>query len=124
MLKKFLHLFITLLLVTLISGCSIFMPHTQLITINGEPAGATAIVNGQIIKTPGSIRVRRNQFLSITINKDGYCPGYLNGGYSLSATGYLDIFGGFCFLFPFFGLISPGAFSLDQENFYYILQKR
>lgn len=119
--KKFFQAFVASVLIALLSGCSLFASKTQSISINGQPAGATVVVNGQPLVAPTTVEVKPNQRLSIAISKEGYNPCILNSGYTLSTTGILDLVGTFFFLFPALGFISPAAFTLDQENFYYNL---
>lgn len=112
---------IAVTMAVIVSGCSIFVPTTQVISINGEPAGAKIIVNGMPYSGPCTVAVKRNRMVSILVSKKGYSPYTGTIGTSLNTFGILDVVGGVCFLFPFIGLIAPGAFSLDQDAFYYIL---
>ena len=105
----------------LLSGCSIFVPRTQTITVNGIPTGAQVVVNGRVMHSPASVNVPCNRTVQIQVSKKGYYPCYLNGSYSLSTTGILDLIGFFVFVVPALGFISPGAFTLDQDTFYYEL---
>ena len=104
-------------------GCSLFVPATQQITIDGEPAGAKVIVNGRRVTTPATVEVKRNAFINIEVSKEGYEPQSLKGSFGLSPLGILDLLGGFVILVPFIGFASPGAFQQDQENFYFTLVK-
>ena len=121
MIKKIFGTFTAILLATIIAGCSIFVPSTQTITINGQPAGAQVIVNGNSISAPGTVQVKRNVKVNIMVIKEGYNPYFMNSGYSLNTWGAIDIIGGFIWLVPFIGLAAPGAYNLDQESFYYVL---
>lgn len=104
-----------------ISGCSLFMPWNQTISINGNPPDANVVVNGNTINAPGTVRVRRDKNVSIVVTKNGYQPFFMTSGYSLSACGILDIIGGFFWIVPLFGLLAPGAYRLDSDNFSYAL---
>ena len=119
--KKFFQAVVASVLIASLSGCSLFADKTQTITINGQPAGAHVVVNGTPMTAPGTLNVKRNQHLSITVTKEGYNPFLINSGYTLSTTGILDLAGTFFFHFPALGFLSPGAFTLDQDNFYYTL---
>ena len=119
--KKFFQAVVASVLIASLSGCSLFADKTQPISINGQPAGATVVVNGQPMVAPVHMEVKRNQRLSITVSKEGYNPCLINSSYTLSTTGMLDLAGTIFFLFPALGFISPGAFTLDQDNFYYNL---
>ncbi len=121
MIPRTLKTLTALALVAALAGCSIFAPRTQTITINGEPADAKIIVNGNVVSTPASIEVRRNKNISIMVTKKGYHPYSANTGFFLSQWGILDVIGGVLFLFPIIGLASPGAYALDQDSFYYVL---
>lgn len=121
MFKRIAYCCVSLVLVVSISGCSLFVPHKQSISINGKPANATVIVNGRQYNTPTVIQVKRNKDVSIVVSKDGYNTFQCHSGHSLSTWGILDVIGGVCVLVPFLGLLSPGAFELDQDNFYYVL---
>lgn len=76
------------------------------IYINGNLAG-----NGT-----AQMPVKRNQNVQIMVKKEGYLPAYRNIGKSLNTTGILDIIGGVIILIPLFGLLAPGAYSLDETN--------
>lgn len=62
------------------------------------------------------IPVKRNQNVSIMAKKDGYIPIQRSIGKSINTTGMLDVIGGLIFLLPLFGLLAPGAYSLDETN--------
>lgn len=119
--KKSLFSMVALSGLVLLSGCSLFVPPTQNITVNGTPLGAQVVVNGRVMHAPVSVSVPRNKSVQIQVTKKGYYPCYLNGSYTLSPTGMMDIVGTVFFLFPALGFISPGAFTLEQDTFYYEL---
>lgn len=119
--KKIFMLCISVMLAAAISGCSLFVPHTQTVNINGQPAGAQIIVNGNVYRAPCTVTVPKNKMLNINVTHDGYYPYSLMTSYSLSTTGMLDLVGTFFFLVPALGFISPGAFTLDTDSFYYVL---
>ena len=121
MIKDLFRMMVTAALVATISGCSLFVPHSQSITINGTPGDAVITVNGNTVYAPASIRVPRDKNVGILVSKEGYSPFLMSSGYSLSAWGVLDIIGGVIWLVPFFGLLAPGAYSLDNDTFYYSL---
>ena len=104
-----------------IEGCSFFAPYTQTIHINGSPADATVVVNGIITSVPASIEVPRNKNLTIIAHKEGYNPYNVTTGYSLSTIGTVDAIGCYLLLLPGLGLLSPGAWELSEDNFYYVL---
>lgn len=110
-----------ILLAVSLTGCSLFVPYRQTISISGHPANATVTVNGQQMTTPANIKVRRNKSVNIVVSKPGYNSFVSNSGYTLSSWGVLDIVGGVFFLVPFVGLIAPGAYELSQDHFNYVL---
>ena len=59
--------------------------------------------------------------LSITVSKEGYQTVMLSSNCTLSTFGVLDLVGGFFLLVPWVGLLAPGAFTLDNQNFTYHL---
>lgn len=121
MFKKIAYFGVTLMLVISISGCSLFVPHSQHITINGKPANAEIVVNGRHYTSPATVMVKRNKNVNIIVSKNGYSTYTAQSGHSLSTWGILDVIGGACVLVPFLGLLSPGAYELDHDNFYYVL---
>ena len=118
---RMVKLALSAVLAGVVAGCSIFAPSTQTLTISGQPAGAMVMVNGNTFAAPGQIQVKRNQQVSFLITKKGYHPATITSTATLSPFGLLDVVGGFCFLIPFVGLLAPGAFIHDQENFHYYL---
>lgn len=121
MIKKTAKIFTSAILCFVLSGCSLFMPWKQTISIKGNPPGATVVLNGNTVSAPGEFRVRRDKNVTIVVTKDGYHPHLAAAGYSLSTCGILDVIGGVIFLIPLFGLLAPGAYSLDNDTFYYVL---
>ena len=121
MIGRFLKVLTSLVLAAAIAGCSLFAPKTQSVTINGEPSGCRVIVNGNVVTVPCAIQVKRNQNVQIHVSKKGYVPSMMSCGYSLNLFGMLDLIGTICWLVPVVGLLTPGAYSLDQENFFFSL---
>lgn len=106
------------------SGCSLFAPAQQMITVNTSPDGARVLVNGNLCHSPVSLRVPRRRDLSIVVAMNGYASQARGVPSYLSTTGILDIIGGFFFLVPFVGLASPGAWELEQTDFYFELEPK
>ena len=104
-----------------INGCSFFAPSTQSIYINGTPADATVIVNGNTVKVPATLEVPRNKNLTIIAHKNGFKSYKVTTGYSLSTIGTVDAIGCWLLLLPGAGLLAPGAWELMENNFYYVL---
>lgn len=120
--NNFFRMTVALLLAVAVSGCSLFAPHTQTITINGQPEGAKVIVNGNVYVAPCMFEIKRNQSLNIIVTKKGYETYTNQSSFGLSTIGLVDVVGGAIWLVPFIGLVSPGAFAHSQNNFYYILE--
>ena len=121
MIGKFVRAASSVVLVLAIAGCSVFAPQNQTITISGEPASAAVMVNGNHVTVPATMLVKRNQNINIVVSKKGYRTHMMSGGFSLSTFGILDIIGGCIFLVPFVGLLTPGAYTLDQDHFHFVL---
>lgn len=119
--KKFLNGVVCVVLLLTISGCSIFMPWSETITVQGAQEGATIVVNG-VPAVNGVADVRSNKPVDIIVRKDGYKPWYAHSTTTLSSTGIADVVGCFLFLVPGVGLFFPGAFNHTQTYFYYDLQ--
>ncbi len=109
------------LLLIIMSGCSFFAPSTQSVFINGVPADATVIVNGNTVKVPITLDVPRNKNLTIIAHKPGFSVYKSTTGYSLSTIGTVDAIGCWLLLFPGVGLFAPGAWELTENSFYYVL---
>ena len=61
---------------------------------------------------------------TIVVRKDGYSTQVYPLGSSLGKCGILDIAGTVLFIFPVFGLLSSGAYTLDQHTIYAPLSKK
>jgi hypothetical protein len=120
--KKFFNGLVCVVLLLAISGCSIFGPYTETITVTGAQEDATIIINGMRTST-GTLDVRSNKPVNIIVKKEGYKPWYAHSSTTLSATGIADVIGCFLFLVPGVGLFFPGAFNHTQTYFYYDLQQ-
>ena len=121
MFKKSVSLVLLCSMLFAVSGCSFFAPSKQNIYIDGTPADATVVVNGVVTKTPATIEVPRNKNLTIIAHKNGFKPWQKKTGYSLNTIGTLDAIGCYLLLLPGLGMLSPGAWELEQDHFYYIL---
>ena len=99
------------------SGCSAFRSSTQTISVTTDQADAEIYINGTLAgKGTAHMPVKRNQNVLVLAKKDGYIPISRSIGKGFSTTGVLDLIGGFLIVIPFFGLMAPGAYSLDEEN--------
>ena len=103
--------------IILLSACSLGMPPTQKLTVNTSEPGAEIWINGQVRGTsPLETDVERNKNVSIMARKDGYETGNRSLGTRLSSTGKQDIIGTILFAIPVIGLLSPGAWEIDETT--------
>ncbi len=103
-------------------SCSLFSSGTQHIAIDTNDPNATIKVNGMTMGK-GSVvaalkKNKSHSIMAISGNKRGIAV----VDSELSTTGMLDIAGGVLFLFPFLGLLSKGAWTLDPEHVHIDLQ--
>lgn len=120
--KLFLSLF-TAYITIYITGCSTFVERTQQIMVNGQPAGATVIVDGKNYIAPCTITIDRDKNIKIVVMKDGYLPQNMESNWAFSTTGLLDLAGAYFLILPGIGLFFPGAYIHKQTNHYYVLVK-
>ena len=106
------------------NGCSLFAPKSETVFVNSEPQGAQVLVNNSNQgMTPCNISVPCKG-ATIVVRKDGYTTQVYPIGSSLGKCGILDIAGTVLFIFPVFGLLSSGAYTLDQHTVYAPLSKK
>ena len=111
-------------LATQLTGCCVFMPHTQDVHVSCNPTDATLMINGQHFQTPATVTVPRNREVSIKCTKEGYYTYDRLVGTHMNPLAAVDLVGTLFLLFPVIGLISPGANSLDQTVFKIDLTKQ
>ena len=100
-----------------LSSCSAFRSSTQVLTVTTDQPDAQIYINGQLAgHGTAAMPVKRNQNAQILVKKPGYLTIQRAVGKSLNGTGILDIVGGVIILIPLFGLLAPGAYSLDENN--------
>jgi len=78
---KWMRIGVLMAVATGLCGCAtIINGKKQTITINTEPAGATARVRGQAqgVKTPGTVTVKRCDLITLLISRDGYTTKQVN----------------------------------------------
>ena len=121
--SPFANVMMAALLLLATNGCSLFAPKTETINIDSDPQDAEAIVNIEHLSTPCTVTVPRDQDLIVTVQKDGYKTQVHKINRTLSTYGVLDIVGTFIFIVPVIGLLSPGAFTLEQHSVYAPLVK-
>lgn len=102
--------------ISMLTGCSAFRSHSQMVNITCMPNDAILTINGQRYTSPAQIEAKRNRNVSIQCYKEGYMPSQRTIGHHFNATGALDAAGTFLFIVPCIGLFTPGAFTLDETD--------
>ena len=103
--------------IILSTGCSAFRPHSQTVTIDcAGHSDAVLMVNGDLHAPPAQVELPRNRDFSATCTKEGYHSGHRTVGNHFNGTGALDAVGTLLVLLPGIGLLTPGAWSLDQTK--------
>ena len=110
-------------LALLMMGCSTAQPVHQTIKMNCNIPDTIVKVNGDRHDCPGEVKVRRDSKVTIEAYKDGYDKYSKIIDYHLSDTAKLDAVGTVFFFFPVFGLLSPGAWDLDETEVNIILNQ-
>ncbi len=100
----------------LVQACSAFNPSTQLVTVNCTPKETRVMLNGERFDCPAKVYVRRDKKLLVEGYSEGYSPYSQTIDYHLNSTGEYDIAGSIFILIPIFGLLTPGAWDLDQTE--------
>ena len=99
-----------------LTSCSLFSPSHQSINIIPSHPRADVYVDGNLVgKGPQTVSMSKSSSHSIMVK----CAASAGTGLvdrSLSTTGILDIIGGLCILFPFIGLVAPGAWKLSPTT--------
>lgn len=110
--------FAIILSVSYFTACSFFAGTKQTVTVMTNVPTAEIYANGEKVGTGTSakFKVKRNKTLQLMAKADGYSPAFKDVDTKLSMTGILDFVGFFFILVPIFGLFTPGAKSLDQDN--------
>ena len=115
--KKLMSFLLVPVLVLSTTGCSAFRSSTQTLSVNTDQPDTEIYINGSMVgRGTASVPVKRNQNASIMAKKDGFVTVQRSIGKSFNTTGILDLIGGVLILLPLFGLLAPGAYSLDEEN--------
>ncbi len=106
------------------NGCSLFAPKSETVSVNSEPQGAQVYVNDTLKgTTPCNVSVPCKE-ANIIVKKEGYNSQYYTIGHSLGTCGILDIVGTVIIIVPVFGLLSSGAYTLDQHTIHAPLTKK
>lgn len=99
-----------------VAGCSTVQPLTQHIRIACSEADAVLEVNGNKYTGLADLDLVRNKDVSITCTKPGFQTASKTVRTSLSGTGIADAIGGVLLLGPAVGLVTPGAWNLDETD--------
>lgn len=114
--KRVAKVLVALIVVTSLLGCSLFRSSTQKINVRCSEQNAKLFINGNQEQNPATTDVKRNRDYSVQCHKDGYQVASKVVGHHMNETGILDIIGGVLILFPALGLLSAGAWSLDETD--------
>lgn len=113
--KKFVVLTSVLILT---SGCSAMKADKYTdVEVNCNPDSSIASVDGEHKGSPATFSVVTNKDIEVSCQKAGYITSTTKVRTHITTTGILDAIGGFFFLVPAIGLISPGAWDLNQKTF-------
>jgi hypothetical protein len=105
------------LVASTISGCSLFSPHYEDITVYSSEPGAEIFINGELIgKGVGTRSVPRDKDITVMAKLPGYNPAVEQIRTRFSTTGAIDMVGGLVFLLPFLGALSPGFWQHEQTQ--------
>lgn len=108
----------------LLNACSTLrLNHYADVTVNCEPDNATARVNAERKSAPAVFTVPRDKNIQVFCEKEGYETAQKEVQTRLNATGWLDTIAGYIFLVPYIGVLTPGAWSLEEEDISLQLQK-
>ncbi len=108
-----------------ICSCSFFGSSTQNFSVSSSEADAEIYINGDLVGQ-GNIQTRidRGEGVSVLVRKKGFYPASRDVRTTLSSTGIVDMIGGCIILLPFFGLMSDGAWELEQPNITILLEEK
>ena len=103
--------------VAITAGCSAFQPSIQNVTVSTTTPGATIKANGVTKgQSPLTFAAKRDQDLNLIAVKPGFQDSVLQIPRQTSGTFMLDAVGGFIWLVPWIGLLTPGAYQLSQTQ--------
>jgi len=121
---KTIKVFVSVVLVISIAGCSTFVPHTQKVSIVASEPDAKIYINGDLIGTGrAETKVPRNRDASVMVKCDGYYTATRMLSTTMSGIGVVDIIFGWIWLVPWLGLLSPGSKEIDTPNITVVLDK-
>ena len=101
-----------------LTGCSLFGPRMQTLTISSDPTGAQVLINTDNVgNTPLRHQVHRGEDVLIEARATGYQTGYRKTNRTLSTLGLVDLLAGCVFVVPFLGLLSSAAWQHEPDAF-------
>lgn len=101
------------------TGCSFFAPKHEKVVFDSEPQGATIIIPGQPRSTtPAALELPCDEDFTVVFRKAGYCTQSHSVRRTLGKCGIMDVVGTVVFLLPAFGLLSPGAYTLEHHTIF------
>lgn len=105
-----------------VCGCSAMKTNKYTdVSVKCMPEDSIASVNGVHKESPAIFSVVTNKDIDVSCQRTGYLTSTTKVRTHITTTGILDAIGGFFFLFPALGLVSPGAWDLDQKNLEIVL---
>lgn len=110
------HSFVAVFLTGALASCSLFVREKQPVTILADEPNADIRVDGQYLgrgRATVSLIKRETHSIVATMGKRS---AYTTIDYDFSTTGVLDLIGGCIILLPALGILSGGAWQLDQTH--------
>lgn len=110
------HSLVAVSLLGALASCSLFVRGKQPVTILTDEPNADIRVDGQYLgrgRATVSLDKRETHSIVATMGKRS---AYATIDYDFSTTGVLDLIGGCIILLPALGLLSGGAWKLDQTH--------
>ncbi|MEY3395769.1 MAG: hypothetical protein RL346_2006 [Verrucomicrobiota bacterium] len=110
--------------VTINTSCSFGVGSTQTVTVTSN-VPAKIMANGTAVgKTPLSFDAKRAKSLALIATAPGHTQSTKTIERQLSQTGILDGVGGLFLLLPWLGLLSDGAWELEEDQVYFNLERK
>ena len=100
----------------ILAGCSVFKPANVPFTVSCSESGAYVTVDGDAVNPPATVVVRRDHEVIVQATKAGFYSYSKTVKYHFADSAKWDVAGTALWFFPCFGLISAGAWDLDQTN--------
>jgi len=108
----------------LLTGCSLFAPRTDELTIDSDPQNAEVIIPGMEHKrTPCVVSVPSDKGIMVIVRKKGYVTREYNVKSTLGKCGTLDVCGTVLWGVPVVGLLTPGAYTLENHTIFVPLEE-